>query len=386
MKATKNILAIAVIALALASCEEGPAGIFSQVADETSTTDNMTDALEEATPTFVAYLSASGTYYSGIGTLWQKAAGASQWTQADTSGVSSKTLIASSGAVAGTHLYVAFVETVSRTDLGVWATDDGSSWTQVTGLPTDQRIKSVLSANDTAFVVTGNVRSDTDEDAEYSIYTSAGTAFVTAGISDNTGIGVPTSVAWDGTNFVFTAGCKLITGTTATALTVLGTGPEDAGIDDATTYGGACATGTPGIVVSSRNGWLYYSENGFSTYSASASTYSDSDSDNYSLSTPTYIPTGTVLVVGTNGKPRSSSDVPPTDGYLEFSFPTFATRSLSEDHTLITTATNFASSLDGYSINGMPFISATNKLFAMTDGDGLWSNTYSGTWGGWVRE
>jgi len=94
-----------------------------------------------------------------------------------------------------------------------------------------------------------------------------------------------------------------------------------------------------------------------------------------------------VLVVGTNGKPRTSSDIPPTDGYLEFDYSVaFASLTPKTDHSLISSAVNFESSLSEYSVTGMPYFSATNKLFAMTDGDGLWSNTYSGTWGGWVRE
>lgn len=381
MKITKNILAVAIIALALSSCEEGPAGIFSRVADETSTTDNMTKALEEATPKFVTYLSANSTYYSGIGTLWQKAAGASKWTQADTSGISSKTLIADSGAVAGTNLYVAFVEATSLTDLGVWATDDGSSWTQVFSAPSGQHIKSVLAAGTYFFIVTGNIRTSTTEIATYSIYRSDD--LVNPLLTPNSTIGVPASVALFGTTYIFTAGGRLVVDNGAVAVI---DGPAPAAISAPTTYGGVCTDST-GFVVSGRYGKLFHSVDG-SVWEETAA-YTDSDSDNYSLSTPTYIDDGTnqILVVGTNGKPRTSSDIPPTDGYLEFSFPSFAARSLSEDHTLITTATNFASSLDGYSVNGMPFISDTNRLFAMTDGDGLWSNTYSGSaWGGWVRE
>jgi len=387
MKVTKNILAIAVIALALASCEEGPAGIFSRVADEKSTTDNMTKAIEKATPTFVARLNT--TYYSGMGTLWQKADGANQWTQVDTSGISSKTLIATSGAVAGTRLYVAFVEADGRTDLGVFYTTDGSNWSSVTGLPSGQGVKTVLSANGTVFVVTADATSNPDT---YTISSSTDTAFLPTSISASTVIGVPTSVAHDGTNYVFSAGGRLIVGPAVGSLTV-NVGPADwASTASTTTYGGVCTDGS-GFIVSGRNGKLYYSADG-STWSDETAVFSNSKSKAYSLSEPTYISTGTVLVVGTELTPRGSSDIPPTDGYLEFNYGASFSTSISPvtDHSLITDASNFESSLSEYSVTGMPYFSAANKLFAMTTGNGLWSNTYdlanttANKWSGWVRE
>jgi len=188
-------------------------------------------------------------------------------------------------------------------------------------------------------------------------------------------------VALFGTTYVFTAGGRLVVDNGAVAVT---DGPAPAAISDPTTYGGVCTDST-GFLVSGRYGKFFHSVDG-SVWEETVA-YSDSDGDNYSLSMPTYIPTGMVLVVGTNGKPRTSSDIPPTDGYLEFDYSVaFASLTPKTDHSLISSAVNFESSLSEYSVTGMPYFSATNKLFAMTDGDGLWSNTYSGTWGGWVRE
>lgn len=385
-------MAALLAALILVSCEEGAAGIFSYVADAESTSDNSTKALESSSPTFVARLGT--TYYAGIGTLWKKADGDSSWTQADTSDVTSKTLIPSAGVVipiTGTDtLFVAFTEAVSRDDIGVRWTNDGATWAQVTGLPPGERIKAVLAANNIVFVVTGNVRSDTEADAEYSIYSSATTAFTPTAIIDNIEIGVPTSVAWNGANYIFTAGGKLIRGADAGSLTVVASGPADwASIDDTPTYGGVCTDGT-NFFVSGRYGKLYYSADNGISWLSSTSAYTDSSGDAYSLSAPTYIDyvTKQVLVVGTNSKYRSSSDSPSVDGYLEFDISGGFTATMAEDdtHELISSATNFESSLAGASINGMPYFSAEGKIFAMTAGDGLWSNTYDTAWGGWQQE
>lgn len=391
---------LALAAMALSSCAEGPTGIFASVAAETPVNKNMTPAIEFASPTFVARLGT--TWYSGMGVLWQKADGATQWTKASVSlaGVSaSDTLFADSGAVASDgKLYVAFSDVTTRTSLGVYSTADGANWTQVTfagPLPfpgTGKYLRRIMAADDGhLFAVTADERADSTVAEKYSIYSFNGTTFDTAvWIYDDT-IGVPTSVASDGTNYWFTSGDSLLYGTGATLSKIPDTGRA---------YSGLCYDGTD-IIVSSRNGYLYRFSKTTYALLDSAGPFKNSLGKIYSLSTPTYIEVGTskILVVGTNRIPRSSSDIPPAGGYLEFDATNFATAFASStptaDHGLTASAVNFDTSLDGRSVNGMPFFDIGGgkfKLFAMTDGYGLWSDTYSGTtdhangWDWWVRE
>lgn len=389
------LAALAIAAMALVSCAEGPTGIFASVAAETPVNKTMTPAIEYASPTFVARLGT--TWYSGMGVLWQKADGATQWTKASVSlsGVSaSDTLYADSGAVSGTNLYVAFSDVTTRTSLGVWAYD-GTNWTRVdSSFPVaTEYLRSIMVANDQLFAVTANVRADTSVAQTYSIYYLNGAAFTSsgAGVTANATIGAPTSVAWDSTNYIFTAGDSLVWGMTENSLDVLSTTAGSA-------YSGICSDGLGDIIISTRNGYLYRSTDSGATLSAPAGPFKNSLGKIYSLSAPTYIAAAPdpILVVGTNRIPRSSSDIPPAGGYLEFDATnfdtTFASSTPTDDHHLTASAVNFDTSLDSRSVSGMPYFAAQNKLFAMTDGYGLWSDTYSGTtdhtngWDWWIRE
>lgn len=387
--------ALAISAMALISCAEGPTGIFASVAAETPVNKTMTPAIQYASPTFVARL--GSTWYSGMGVLWQKADGATQWSKANVSlpGVSaSDTLYADSGAVAGGKLYVAFSDVTTRTSLGVWAYD-GASWTKVTfagALPfpgTGKYLRKIMvSNNGQLFAVTADERADSTVAEKYSIYTLSGTTFdTTAWIYDDT-IDIPTSVASDGTNYWFAAGDSLLYGTGATLSKITDTGRA---------YSGLCYDGT-NIIVSSRNGYLYRFTGATPALQDTAGPFKNSLGKIYSFSAPTYIAAapGPILVVGTNRIPRSNSDIPPAGGYLEFDATNFATTFAAStpttDHHLTASAVNFDTSLDSRSVSGMPYFAAEKKLFAMTDGYGLWSDTYSGTpdhangWDWWIRE
>jgi hypothetical protein len=327
-----------------------------------------------------------------MGVLWQKADTATQWTKASVSlpGISSSdTLYADSGAVSGGSLYVAFSDVTTRTSLGVWAYN-GTSWAHIDGFPAaTEYLRSIMAANGQLFAVTANVRADATVIQTYSIYHWNGTNFAATGINGLSTIGLPTSIAYDTTNYWFTAGDAIITGGAETLTNAAEPSTGSA-------YSGICYDGA-GVIVSSRNGYLYRSTDNFTTWAA-AGPFKNSLGKTYSFSTPTYIAAapGPILVVGTNRIPRSSSDIPPAGGYLEFDATNFATAFASStpttDHHLTASAVNFDTSLDSRSVSGMPYFATKKKLFAMTDGYGLWSNTYSGTvghangWDWWVRE
>jgi len=413
IRSATKISAVSAFTLAIAflamGCEEGPAGIFSSVANEKETSTSITtDAIETSSPSFVAKL--GDTYYAGIGTLWSKT-GDVVWSLVEglngkiTGLVEPSKAYAGSGAVvsvAGTDtLFVSFSDSVTGNGLGVWSTTDGSNWVLASdSLPSDQYVRNLLAANDTLFVVTSSAVETTES---YSLYYFAGTQFQATSIVADASIGLPDSVAYSGTSYWFTAGGRLISGTAAFSDFTAVIGPEDWAADSTAeaplkaTYGGVCAYGT-GVIVSSRSGMLYYLADGASTWIASGP-YANSKSASYSLSQPVYLEAGGVriLVVGTNGRVNPSGELPPLGGYLEFDITAGFSTTLAADigHALTSTANNFDTSLSGTSVGSMVLMdtgvsdsgAGTFKLFALTNGKGLWSNTFNGTaWGLWVRE
>ncbi|MBN2874033.1 MAG: hypothetical protein JXM71_02970, partial [Spirochaetales bacterium] len=245
------------LALIVGSCEEGPAGIFSSVSQETATNLTMTDALEYTSPSFVARLGT--TWYAGIGTLWSKAESATTWTSLSVTGINGVSAdsypFASSGATIGSTLYVAFSDSATGNDLGVWQTTDGSTWSKTPGLPTDRYLRTLLSANGELFAVSANVRSSAEDAANYQVHRLVTGSFG-ADIAGGTLTTLPTSVAYDGTNYWFTAGTAIYTGSAA-SITALGTIPTATGAPNGD-YAGVCAMGSA-VVVSSRYGYLFYS-------------------------------------------------------------------------------------------------------------------------------
>lgn len=387
---------IAVAAAFFASCADTEAGIFSRVAAETPISENMTEAIQGSTPSFVVSLGT--TYYAGIGTLWKKAKTETQWIKAT---VPESAALAGSGAVidvSGTDtLFVAFSDSTGAS-LGIWWTTDGTNWTRAdSAFPASgSKLRIILAANDQLFAVCSTVATDSNE--TYSIDYYNVTSFATTNFTPTATIGLPNSAVFANGSYWFTAGGFLLSGTLPTNIAKVALGPKDwpaegstVAVPLAATYGGVCAIGTTGILVSGRNGKLFYSDDGTSWIPSTE--FKSASSEFYSFSIPTYIDTTKVLTVGTNGISRSSSDTPPTDGYLEFDLTSGFTEGIvkNQAHALLSSAVNFSSSLAGLSVTAMPYfnLDATPKVFALTDGDGLWSNTFSSTtsaWGGWVRE
>lgn len=382
--ARRALIAIAAIAaIALSACTEGPAGLFASIASETPTNTNMTKAIKNSSQSFVVRLGSTSTYYAGIGTLWKKADTDNRWTQADTSGVSSSTIFAGSAAVIGPDMYVAFFDSATGNGLGVWSYN-GTIWSHVDpGFPAAGRdLRTLLVANGKLFAVTANTRTLTTEIADYSIHHLLGTTFEDTLIDSNPTISEqPTSMAFSGGLYWFTAGDLILNGATETSFTAIGTEPPSG-----SAYSGVSANGAD-IYISSRTGYLYHYNAGWLT----AGPFNDSKGKAYSLSTPTYIAGSNVLVVGTNRIPTSST--PTVDGYLEFDMTQpFATMTPTVDHGIISNANNFDTSLTGRSVSATPLIDLGGgdfKLFALTNNYGLWSNTYDSAeaaWQLWVRE
>ncbi len=384
------LAAILVTSTILFSCDS-TLGIFASVAAETANSTNLTKALETSSPGFVVHLGSN--YYAGIGKLWSKPDNGTQWSLHTVTGVSSSQPLAGSAVViADTTMYVTFADSTTRAGLGVWSTTDGSTWTRATLTgpaefpPLGENLVNIIAANDTVFAVTIDDRTLTTDPAKYSIYYTNGAIFSSSGVNvtDNTSISVPTSVAFDGTNYWMTAGDVVLTGL-KTALQAAGTQPS--GGD----YSGVAVRNTSELVISSRNGSLYYSIDGGTNWITDGP-FLDSGDDPYSLSAPTVI-NNDILVVGTSSFPLNTS-LPSYDGYLEFDVSGGFSAGMTPeaDHSLISSAVDFDSSLTTRAVSSMPLINPGNgtlKLFACTSSYGLWSNTYTTattSWGFWKRE
>lgn len=387
---------VASLSLLALSCAEGPVGIFQSVAGETPVNANMTKAFETASPSWVAQVDFDGAganpayYYAGIGVLWRRAAGGA-WAQVSLpSNVNGgKSTFAASGAVAGTTLYCIFVDTASKTSLGVWQTTDGSAWTETDSTfpdaATEGSLIRLLAANGQLFAITReSTTTDGVVDETHSVFYLSGTFAATS--TSDADIGAPSSVAYDGSNYWMTAGTTMLSGS-ASGITAVA-GPSTTEI-----LSGIIDIGGGDFVVASRSGklWLY---NGSWT---ATSVFSNVKDKAYALTQPVYVPYsgGNAILAGAQAYPRSSTDIAPAGGYLEFAANPFVTASAVPDagHSLTTDAINFDTSLAYQSVRAMVAFPETSvyaggvRVFALVDGFGLWSNYWNGTsWSKWARE
>ncbi|MBN1518666.1 MAG: hypothetical protein JW923_01090 [Spirochaetales bacterium] len=383
MKALKLLALAAVVVVSLSSCEEGPVGIFASIAGETDINALMTKEFENASPAFV--VKADTTMYAGVGVLWSRPEGGRPWTRMDVSAVGSGTLFATSAAVVGTTLYATFTDTGTGADLGVWSWN-GTSWNRVDAAfpAAGEELRCVLGANGQVFAVTAlHAASDDSMDTTHSLYYLNGAAFATAGPAD-AAIGQPNSVAFDGTRYWFTAGPQVLTGTAASAIAVDATAP-------AADFGGVAYAAVPGETVFGTRSGVMYTVSG-TTWSAASTAQTDLGGDAYAFYQPVYVSAGTAaILMPTRSWYRSSTDPAPPGGYLEFAATGFdvATATPNADRDLVSWPTNYAITLDKASIKSIVSLQegTGTSLFALTDGNGLWSNYHDGSvWTGWRRE
>ncbi len=383
---------LAVLATAV-SCEEGPVGIFASVAGETPVNANMTKAFEFATPAWVARLGTA--YYAGIGVLWKRTDGGA-WSRADVSDVNgSRTTFAISGAVVGANLYAAFIDTASGARLGVWTSADGSAWTRVDATfpdaATEGSLIKLLPANGQLFAVTReSTETDGVVDETHSVFYLNGATFDATAIVD-ADIGTPDSLAFTNGNYWFTAGSSIVYGAAPAGLS---TATAMGGKPTAESFGGIIAIDGTNLLVASRSGKLWRVDTGTLAWTATE-IFANSKDKAYAFSQPAYVPYagGFAVAAGAQAYPRSSTDIAPAGGYLEFAANPFdaATAAPAVTTRLITDAINFDTSLAYKSVKGLFAFAegAGYRLFALTDGDGLWSNFYTTattTWSKWARE
>ncbi|MFH2115021.1 MAG: hypothetical protein ABIJ86_11005 [Spirochaetota bacterium] len=378
---TLLILISLALMVGVMACTDGPVGLFASIAQEKNINANRTAAFDGTSPDFVGMLGTD--YYTIInGTIWTRAVAGESWVKLATmpAGVSNGT--ASSAATAGTNLFVTF-GLIGDSTQKVWATTDGVTWSDtLTAFPTTVRVDSLLSANGQAFAVS---RTDTTIDSImttlYSVYYWNGSSFVTAGAEVTDISGRPMSVAYDDggtTNYWITAGTSVFTGAPGNLIVLAGT-PVD-------TFAGVGNESPGNMVLSSSTGVVHKYDGSVWTESG---VFKKSDKA-HAFSTPTIVADGTktYLLVGT----VYANDAATASGYLEFDIsagfdPTTASASEGSDFADIV---NFQTSVAANYIAKLTVAdegSGNTRVFALTIGNGLWSNFFEdGTWSGWARE
>lgn len=380
------IIAAAALALALSSCAEGPVGIFASVAAETDINKHATKEFRGTSPSFVAKLNVSGTdyYYAGIGGLYRRTIGATSWEKVDTSAAGSNNYVATSGVSDGSTLYVTFANPSNQQVVGVFSFN-GSTWDQIdAGFP-GEKIRHVLLADDgELFAVTAIETLDNGvvTKTEHKVYRFDGTTpfdHVNTGGASPSEIGLANALTLAGSTYWFSAGTSTLSGDTSSLTRV----------PHSIQFGGVFAIGT-NVFFAGRDGNIYDA-----TGANPSGVFKDYNDRPYSFSIPAVVTAGgqTTLLVPSRAYPQGTVRDQGL-GYLEFDATGFTATSpkIADQSRRVSTLNNYFITLDGKSVKQILAFdeggSADHeRLFALTDGDGLWSNQWQdGAWSGWRRE
>jgi hypothetical protein len=150
------------------------------------------------------------------------------------------------------------------------------------------------------------------------------------------------------------------------------------------------ASASPVVAFTTRSGTLYEVDG--TAWSAASSVFKNPRDLTYSFGIPAYIDDGVneILLVPGQNYPTAGNTKPAQGGYLEFNAASFdAVLAQPSDYELAADINNYFITLDAKSVKQIVSYSETGgfRLFALTNGDGLWSNQFSGTsWSGWRRE
>jgi hypothetical protein len=348
---------------------------------------HATKEFRGTSPSFVAKLNVSGTdyYYAGIGGLYRRTTGATSWDKVDTSAAGSSKYVATSGVSNGSTLYVTFADPDTKNVIGVFSFN-GTTWDRVdVNFPvTGEKLRHVLLANDQLFAVTAieTLENSVVTKTEHKVYYLDGSEFkVSTGGPGPLEIGLPNAIAYDETNYWFSAGTSTLEGP-ADNLT-----KETRSVQ----LGGVIADAT-GLFFTGRDGRIY--EWNDPDWKASA-VFEDYNKRPYSFSIPAVVTAGgqTTLLVPSRAYPQGTVRDQGL-GYLEFDAASFGTGSaaIADKSRRVSTLNNYFITLDGKSVKQILAFEegAARRLFALTDGDGLWSNFFDGgtpgSWSGWRRE
>ncbi len=369
-------------AVILGACTAGPLGIFESLSLETPI-DNGTKAFASQTPNFVVRFGSD--YYAGVGALWSRPVTGETWSKVS----GAPGTLALSAAVADGKLYVLFNDT-DGVSPSIQHTADGTNWTS---LDTASLVGSPLKIFSDGTNLITYVREVTGTEP----YASEGRLY-----SSDAFLGLDTArpgfdvldIAATGAN-AYVAACVWLDGTAfESALSVDGAvSVNETGQPGApTTLRGVGYDATIGYILAGSDGKLYR-RNAANDWNATTTTLKNSSGVAAVLSDIIVVPAyggGNAVLVGTQ-----SYGAVDAVGYFEVdadSFTTFAAATEYADRGLVSSSTNFQTTLEGKSVmklyyDGDVVARTAGHLFALTGGDGLWSNSWDGTdWSGWNRE
>lgn len=384
------ISAAAALAVFLGSCAEGPVGIFASVAAETDINRLATKEFGGTSPSFVAKL--GGTYYAGVGGLWKRGVAETSWTKVSVNlpvfGTGDFAAISGINITIATvpHIFVLFVNPTTKSKLGVYKSINGTNWDPLDlGPIAVNELSHIMTDGADVFAVTAKVtEADGEKSTTHSIFISDGSAAFDALDSPelvDADIGLPTSITLDGGNYYISAGEYIATGT-AGSMAIANPATE-------TSFSSAFKTSS-GVFFTGRDGKIYNS-----TAAASSTAFEDYNDRPYSFSIPAVVTAGgqTTLLVPSRAYPQGTVRDQGL-GYLEFDATGFTVTSpkIADKSRRISTLNNYFITLDGKSVKQILAFDESGdatheRLFALTDGDGLWSNQWQGSsWSGWRRE
>ncbi|HOT60366.1 MAG TPA: hypothetical protein PLJ83_11960, partial [Spirochaetales bacterium] len=306
------IPALLILIVFAVSCDNGPVGIFASIGSESPIEYKGTEVFKKSTP--AAVVSRNGTLYAVITTLWKK--NGNTWEKA--TNLPSQAMYATSAAVTGTTLYVAFLDSNAHS-LGVFSTTDDSNWTPVdiTFPANDEQVQQLLAVNNKVFAVTTKA---VDGKTQYNLYHLSSGSFVSL-IRTGTNL---FSLAYVGSTYY------VASGTTIWISTDLANFQESLTLADDFFTSITSIGGKPTAVTAF--GKVYWHEGGW--YNTNALTKS---SKNLYLHAP--VEYNDTLFVATNTVVRKTSsvtEVSPIAGYIELAFPLSTTKTQRDDNSLVT--------------------------------------------------
>lgn len=363
----KRFIPALLILIAFAvSCDDGPVGIFASIVSESPIEYKGTEVFKKSTP--AAVVSRNGTLYAVITTLWKKKG--NTWEKA--TNLPLHAMYATSAAVTGTTLYVAFLDSNAHS-LGVFSTTDDSYWTHVdsTFPARDEQVQQLLAVNNKVFAVTTKA---VDGKTQYNLYHLSSGSF---GLPIKTGTNL-FSLAYVGSTYY------VASGTTIWTSTDLANFSESLPLADDFFTSIASIGGTPTAVTAF--GKVYWYEGGWKNTEGLTKS-----SKKLYLHAP--VEYNNILFVATNTVVRKTgtvTEVSPIAGYIELDFPLSPTSTQRADSSLVTaTNTVFSATIGSTALSMLTLITENGKptLYAGSVGNGLWSNrNENGSWSGWQRE
>lgn len=382
MKRILNIAAAVLLAAAvLSSCDPGTMGLFEMLEQE-KPLNKGTPALNANTAQFVVRFGTN--YYAAVGrTLLTRPAAGGVWTTVSTAPSGYEI---TSGVVAGGTMYILAALSPGR----VYSSNDGSNWTPFGDYSAlvqdpDEIPVGLMSANNQLFLASRWSTEDPDT-THYAVYYNDAGTFDPSPIT-NAICGLPSSIAWDGTNYWITAGNAIFRGTTPGLL-----------INDSVNVAGAFTASNPVLSVwyDSVNGGVIAAATG-KVWRLTVGGYTPSGSFGSSaqLSSVVVVPKnggGDATIIGAKSWGSSSNT-----GYFEYnatqnSLANFGINVVpSSAYDMVSDNSNYVTTLDDLSIEGFYYDDTPGEetLFARTVMGGLWSNRFNDTtdtWSGWDRE